>query len=120
MLSWSPWISPLLAYWAQQPSAIGVGCRGQVHAPSGVLVGGGRLQCILRRINDEAQILAVSHDLDGGEGNRDVLFADPEKSPDADERGGNGAVGRYDEIADRPDLLAAAIVHAFVEVRTRQ
>src|SRR5215475_5227125 len=91
-----------------------------MHAPSGVLIGGRLLQCFLCRINDEAQIIAVSHDLDRGEWHRHFLFIDTEKPPDTDERSSDGAVGRYNKIADRSDLLAGAIVHASVEVRARQ
>src|SRR5215813_7893899 len=121
MLSWSPWTSLLSSsVWARGWLAIGAGVRSQMHAPSGVLIGGRLLQCFLCRINNEAQIIAVSHDLDRGEWNCHFLFTDTEKSSDTDERSSDGAIGCHDEIADRPDLVAGAIVHASVEVRTRQ
>src|SRR5262249_37017944 len=57
-------ISPLGHLVSAAASAIGAGRRAQVHACRGVLIGGGRLQSLLCRINDKAQVVAVSHDLD--------------------------------------------------------
>ena len=64
-----------------------------MHAPGAVLIGGRLLQCFLCRINNEAQIIAVSHDLDRGEWNCHFLFTDTEKSSDTDERSSDGAIG---------------------------
>src|SRR5215475_14248789 len=105
---------------APDASAICTGLRDQSLASNGVLVRGGLSQCILCRIHYETPVVFAPHQFDRGKWHGYFLLADAKKTADIDECGGNGAVGRHDQIADGSDLLASPIVHPTVQVRTRR
>ena len=85
--------------------------RNPVHRVAIILETLGVLQLILGRIHYKMLLVVLGRlELDGMEGNGNVLLACPEKAADADDEGGGLAVLIQEQIQDLADLVVLRIV----------
>src|SRR5262249_44727887 len=85
------------------------------HRVAVVLEALGVLEPVLGRVHDQIPLVIVLvRDLDGIEGDGDVLFAHPEKTADADDERGGLAVAVDEHVHDLADLAVVGIIDALL------
>src|SRR5262249_31208634 len=102
---------PLSVCWFLRTSGGELLLRTPRHRVTVVFEALGVLERILARVHDQIPLVIVLvRDLDGIEGDRDVLFAHPEKTADADDERGGLALAVDQHIHDLTDLAVVGVV----------
>src|SRR5436190_18529672 len=89
--------------------------RHPLHLAAVVLEAFGTFKGVFVRVHYQVPLVIVLvGDLDGIEGNRDVLFAHPEETADAEDEGSGSALAIDEHIHDLADLTVVRVIDALL------